>query len=357
MALNSVPADPVLREYLVNAIQANRRSADVSGLLVTYLGQNISKREPVDLSEICRQHLPGIEAAIPSGISTDSYFMYPGPVVRANASQLQQVLAILITNAWEAIRDTTGKVTVEVKVVPASIIPKSHVAHITWEASPGMFACLEVTDTGCGISKKDMVKVFDPFYTNKFTGRGLGLAVAMSLVRGWDGMIYVNSEVGKGSSFRVYLPLALDVSPLQADLLTEQEISQAEGMVLLVDDDPKVCEIAKALLEHIGFNVLVAEGGLKAVALFEKHYKSIVCLLTDLSMSDMNGWETLTALRKIKPDLPAILSSGYDEAHVMTSDHKERPQAFLHKPYTKDSLKNVLNRVLGDAKKSGPLKM
>ena len=106
-------------------------------------------------------------------------------------------------------------------------------------------------------------------------------------------------------------------------------------------------------MKHLGFTVFIATSGYEAVALFQKHHNSIDCLLTDLSMPDMDGWETLTALRKIKPDLPAILSSGYDEAHVMKGDHKELPQAFLHKPYTKDNLKNVLNRVLGDATRRG----
>ena len=129
----------------------------------------------------------------------------------------------------------------------------------------------------------------------------------------------------------------------------KEETIQVKGTVLLVDDDPLFCEMTEAMLEHLGFTVFVAAGGNEAVVLFQKHHNSIDCLLTDFSMSDMNGWETIAALRKIKIDLPAILCSGYDEACVMKNDHKERPQAFLRKPFTMDGLKNLLNRVLVEA--------
>ena len=179
------------------------------------------------------------------------------------------------------------------------------------------------------------------------------MAVAMSFVKAWGGVIHVKSEVHKGSCFSVFLPLAVDMVPRQDDLLTKPETFKAKGTVLLVDDDPVLCDIIAAVLEHLCFTVFIAINGKEAVALFQKHHNSIDCLLTDLSMPNMNGRETIAALRKIKPDLPVILSSGYDEAHAMDGDYKELPQAFLHKPYTKDDLKNVLNQVLGDATRGG----
>ena len=176
----------------------------------------------------------------------------------------------------------------------------------------------------------------------------MGLAVTMGLIRAWGGMIHVSSEVDTGSCFRVFFRLAGDAIPRQADLEREQETTMSKGTVLLVDDNPTSCEIVQAVLEHLGFIVFVAIGGHEAVTLFQKHHNSIDCLLTDLSMPGMDGWETIAALRKIKPNLPAILTSGYDEAYAMKGDHKELPQAFLHKPYQKDELKNELNRVLRD---------
>jgi two-component system, cell cycle sensor histidine kinase and response regulator CckA len=352
MAQFSLATNAEAQKNVTNAIQALCKSADVSGLLRTYLGQDISKLESLDLSQNCQRSLLGIEPAVPSGINIKTNLMSPGPVVNANASQMQQVMAILITNACEAIGDLTGEVTVAIKTVPATILPNTHISDIVCvNNTSDAFACLEVTDSGCGMSNEEMGKIFDPFYTTKFTGRGLSLAVARSLIRAWGGMIKVNSEIHVGSCFKVLLPLAADGGPQQAEPLTEQKIFKAEGTVLLVDDDLALCNIGKGLLKHLGFTVFIATSGYEAVALFEKYHNSIDCLLTDLSMPGMDGWETLTALRKIKPDLPVILSSGYDEAQVMKGDHAELPQAFLHKPYTKDNLQNILNQVLGDATK------
>jgi two-component system cell cycle sensor histidine kinase/response regulator CckA len=113
-----------------------------------------------------------------------------------------------------------------------------------------------------------------------------------------------------------------------------------------------LCLVTEAILNQLGFSVLVTSGGNEAVDLFQKHQDSIDCLLTDLSMPDMDGWETLGALREIKPNLPVILSSGYDEAHVMDGDHDELPQAFLHKPYKRNDLRNALLQVLEDPPKN-----
>ncbi len=132
------------------------------------------------------------------------------------------------------------------------------------------------------------------------------------------------------------------------DKRLEQQTFKAKRTVLLVDDEPVFCEVMEALLKSLGFTVFVALDGNEAVTLFQEHHRSIDCLLTDLSLPDMNGWEALAAIRKIRPDLPAILTSGYDEVRAMNGDHKDLPQAFLQKPYTREDIKNVLNRLLSD---------
>ncbi len=121
--------------------------------------------------------------------------------------------------------------------------------------------------------------------------------------------------------------------------------------MLLVDDDNVVRKLAESALKHIGFTVLAAAGGDEAVVLFKKHQDNITCLFTDLSMPGMDGWGVLAALRKIRPNLPAILSSGYDENQAMAGDHAEHPQAFLHKPYTIANLKEVMRQVLSNTPK------
>ena len=352
MALDSLPGNGAGRENLLNAIRATHRSSEVSGLLLRYLGQNNAKLERLNLSEIFQQNLPGIEAAMPNGISLKTELKSPGPVVNGNARQLQKILTCLITNAWESIGDRAGIIKVVIKTVQAPDISTSYISYNDWSPSGENFACLEVTDTGRGMSEEEMGKIFDPFFTTKTIGRGLGLAVSMGIVRSWDGMIFVKSALREGSCFSVLLPLVEGVVPDQSEILTEHGNIKTAGTVLLVDDDAILLEIMEHVLQNLGFKVFVADSGKEAVVLLQKHQDIIDYLITDLSMPDMDGWETLAALRKIRPDLPAVLSSGYDETQAMSGDHDESFQGFLHKPYTKADLNNVLGRILGKLSKN-----
>jgi len=340
------------REKLIEALQATHRSAEVSRMMLAYLGHHNVKLDTLDLSEICRRELPEIKFKIPSSVPIRTSFISPGPVVLANTNQIRQIFANLITNGSEAIQACPGggEIKITTKIISASSISRSDIFSTDWVPFAEEFACLEVTDTGCGMSKEEVTQIFDPFYTTKSTGRGLGLAIAKGLVKSWGGMISVETAVGSGSRFRVFLPLAADVVDLQTMELTGTGDFESEGTVLLVDDDKVVRKLAETVLQRLGFTVLSAAGGHEAVGLFKKHQESIKCLLTDLSMPGMDGWETLKALRKIRPHLPAILSSGYDENQVMAGDHRERPQAFLPKPYTMANLKEVLRQVLRDTK-------
>jgi PAS domain S-box-containing protein len=349
MTLNDMVGDALPRQYLVDAMLAARRSSEVSSLLLTYLGQNTGRPEPLDLSAICRNNLPRIEAVAPTDIAITSELLSPGPVVQANANQIQQILTHLITNAWEAIGETVGRISVATKTLSISDIPITHVAPSDWQSSVKTFACLEVTDSGCGMNTEAMDRIFDPFFTTKLTGRGLGLAVITGLVKTWNGMVSVNSAVGKGSTFRVYLPLVTDMVPRKTEVLPGLWDLKVERTVLLVENDSIVRKLIESLLKRLNFTVFTAASGNEAITFLERHQGSIDCLITDLSMPGMDGWETLAALRKIQPGLPAVLSSGYDEAHAMNGNYAEQPQAFLKKPYMIDDLKNALSQVLENA--------
>ncbi len=346
MALEDMVGNSTVRSKIVNSTRAARRSSEVSGLMLTYLGHNAGKPEILDLSTVCRDNLPRIQRYIPDRVAIETDFGLPGPVVKTNANQLHQVLTQLITNGWEAIGDGTGRVRITTKTVEASEIPKTHVMPVDRRYVAEVFACLEVADTGCGMREEELDQIFDPFFSTKFTGRGLGLAVATGLAKAWSGMIGVESTVGKGSVFRVYFPLVIDSVPRPAEQLAEPWEFKTARTVLVVDDDYIVRSLTVTVLERLGLSVHAAAGGKEAVALFRRHRGKIDCLITDLCMPDMDGWETLSAVRKIQADLPVILCSGYDEARAMSGYHAERIQAFLHKPYSLDDLREVLGRVL-----------
>ena len=164
-----------------------------------------------------------------------------------------------------------------------------------------------------------------------------------------NGCEAIGNKVGRGSTLQVFLPLVSGMVSRQPELPAEPCDLMAGWTVLLVDDDATIRDIAAALLNHLGLAVLEASGGDEAVTILTRNQGTIDCLITDLCMPGMDGWETLAALRKIRPDLPAILSSGYDEAQAMCSEYTEQPQAFLHKPYSMEELRAVLCRVMRSA--------
>ena len=206
---------------------------------------------------------------------------------------------------------------------------------------------IEVRDWGSGIREEDVEKLFDPFWSTKFAGRGLGLPVALRIVETHGGAISVESEPGQGSRFRLHLPLCLDevLEPLGSDRNSARLPDRRT--ILLVDDDPDVLESMGALVQSLGFRVLTAVSGERARELYLQGGEAIGCVITDLTMPGMDGWETLEALRRLNPDLPAILVSGYDRSQAMAGEHTELPQAFLGKPFGLQKLKETLADVLG----------
>lgn len=210
LALESIPEDSVLRYNIVEAINGTYRCADVSGAMLTYLGHNFTKSQPIDISEFCRTSLSNFRDSVHSDIAIETNLTDGELIVNANAGQIKEVLTNLISNAYESIGQNKGVICLNTKIISASDILKLHILPVDSKPLLDRYACLEVTDTGCGIPKKDIYEIADPFFTTKFTGRGLGLAVVLGIVRSWGGMIGISSEIGIGSSFMVFLPLYIE---------------------------------------------------------------------------------------------------------------------------------------------------
>ncbi len=274
----------------------------------------------------------------------------PGPSISGNANQIRQVLTNLFSNAWEA---GGGGVRLTVKTASRADIPVANRFPFGWQPAEQSYACLEIADTGCGIAGGDIEKLFDPFFSTKFTGRGLGLAAALGIVRAHDGGIVVKSNPGHGSVFQVFLPLSKQAQAVTATPAAEiaasgpSALPARAGAVLLAEDDASVRTLTRSMLAQLGFAAIEAKDGVEALDLFRRRKTEIGCLLCDLNMQRMDGWETLTAIRALRPGLPAILTSGYNEAQVMLGDHLERPQAFLGKPYNMNSLRDAIERATG----------
>ncbi len=345
LVMNDLPLGSDESERLIDAMKASHRAADVSRLMLTYLGQTPGKLELQYLSETCHKGLLMLQGIIPKNVLMEPLYPFPGPTIRANMSQMHQIITNLATNAWESISDNKGTITPSVKTVLSADISLSHVFPINWRPKETLYACLEVADTGSGITNEEIEKVFDPFFTTKFVGRGLGLAVVLGVVSAHGGGITVESEVSRGSIFRVFLPVSAEAVSVSLEVEKATQMIES-GTVLVIDDEPDVRRMAKAMLSRIGFTVLEAADGVEVMEIFSQHQDHIRCVLSDLTMPRMDGWETLAALRKLSPDIPVILSSGYDVAQVMAEEHPDHPNAFLGKPYQLKELRETITRVL-----------
>ena len=357
MAMDDLPLGDNPIDSLVSAMQAARKAAEVSALMLTYLGQTPGKHEPIDLSEACRRSLPMLRAAMPKGQVLEAELPSPGPAISAISDQIQQVLTNLATNAWEAVKTDSSTIHLNVRTVYAEAIAASPRFPVDWQPRDPVYACLEVADAGCGITEKDLDKIFDPFFSTKFTGRGLGLPIVLGIVRTHHGAVTVESEPGRGSVFRVFLPLStkdLSCRPDQPAMPQTPERGGTEmfsrieggGTVLLVEDEEQVRKLAAVMLKRLGYSVLEAVDGVEAMEIFRQHPDEIRCVLCDLTMPRMDGWSTLAALRNLSPGIAVILSSGYDKEQVLSGNHPEWPQAFLGKPYQLKELEDAICRAL-----------
>lgn len=193
---------------LTLALKAARKASQLSKLMLTYLGQPTAGRRPMDLADVCRQSLPMLEALLPSGVELRVDLPSSGPIVLLSVEHIQQILTNLTTNSIEAVAEDSGWIGLRVATVASGDIPQLHRFPVDWQPLDQTYACLNVTDNGDGIAPENIEKLFDPFFTNKFTGRGLGLPVVLGLTKALDGAITVASKPGQGSVLQVFLPIA-----------------------------------------------------------------------------------------------------------------------------------------------------
>ena len=277
MVMNVLPSESPAVENLIDAIQAGRKTAEVSGLMLTYLGQSRAKADALDLSAACRRSLETIRSGMPKEVLLKCDLPSNGPVVRANAAQLQQALTNICTNAWEAIGAGRGTVQVAVKVVSPDEIAATNRFPLDWHPREFPHACIEVADSGCGIAGKDMEKLFDPFFSSKFTGRGLGLPVVLGVAKACGGGVTVESKPGKGSTFSSP-PVEEQAPAIQPDPAGQPFRFEAGGTVLLAEDEEMLRKLTAAALNGLGLNVIAAGDGDEAIEAFRPGIRRRSCL-------------------------------------------------------------------------------
>ena len=354
LVLDRLPLRSAVRNSIVEIEMASKRAADIADQMLAYSGKGQFIIKNIDLATLVSGMSHLLAVSISKKVEFRTHFASDLPTVKGDMTQLRQVIMNLILNAAEAIGEQAGVLTLSTGLMECDRAYLDAVArHIRAHDDPpppeGSYVYFEVSDTGSGMTAETMERIFDPFFTTKFTGRGLGLAAVQGIVRGHRGVIQVQSEIGKGTTFKIFFPAGerkrrLAVVRTEGD--AEPETWRGSGTVLFVDDVKAIRAVSQRMLEHLGFDVITAADGLDAVEAFRQHAGEIVCVLLDLTMPGLDGREAFQEMHRLHPVIPVILCSGYTEHATAREFLGKGVASFLKKPFDLRGLRRKLREVL-----------
>lgn len=346
LALSNLPLDSPLQHELSAIEEASRHAAALCEQLLAYSGKSQTQLASVNLSSLVQDMVNILRVSISKKAILQCNFDDVS-YIEADPTQLRQIIMNLVTNASEAIEETNGIITVTTGNVHCDWSDRSHL-YGDETLTEGEYVFAEVADTGCGMDDETCSMIFDPFFTTKFTGRGLGLAATLGIIRGHHGVIKVKSAPGEGTTFTVFFPVARELPQPTKRIETSVVGTKwsGQGTILLVDDEKMIRTLTGRILKQIGFEVLLAEDGLKAVETFKEHADEIDCVMLDLIMPNMDGDTCFRELRTIKHNVRILLTSGFNEHEVSHRFQGKGQVGFIQKPYTLDTLRTKLEQVL-----------
>ena len=353
IALSRLAGRSPARGPVEEVIRATMRAADLTRQMLAYSGKGAFVVRNLDLSNEVREMATLLRTAISKQATLVWELETDLPPVKADATQVRQIVMNLITNASDALQNAGGDITLRTGVLDRSQLHQPGFASLIGDAertadSSEEMVYLEVHDTGAGMTPDTLRRIFDPFFSTKFSGRGLGLAAVMGIVRSHQGLIRIRTEPERGTSFQVLFPSVRGKVTKQEKPSAARSEWRGEGTILVVEDEEEVREVAERILQDFGFQTIPAVDGRDALDIMESRGSGMTAILMDLSMPRMGGQEALRQLRQSWPDLPVIMMSGYTEEAVASqfSDAGPGVTAFLQKPFFAEDLIGVLRRVL-----------
>jgi PAS domain S-box-containing protein len=331
------------------AMKASLRAADLTRHMLDYTGRGVFKLTPLDLNLLVKENSDLFRTTIPKTITMITETSTSLPQVLGDSGQLQQVIMNLITNAAEAIAGEPGKIVITTGMQECDRKLLQH-SKLEMKPPPGLYVYLDVTDSGCGMDEETQQRIFEPFYTTKFTGRGLGMSSVMGIIRSHNGAILLYSEPELGTTFKVLLPIYNDQQgATPSDPAENRPLSphfDVAGMVLVVDDEEPVREVCREYLHDMGLKTMGAADGREAVDIFSRYMHDISLVILDLTMPHMDGVASLHELRLLQPGAKILISSGHAVQTTEKMFIDDTPDGFIQKPYQIQELKDKITGIL-----------
>ncbi len=346
MLLEDVPQNNPMRENLNEIYAGALRARDLVKQILTFSRQGSNKIKLMKIQPVIKEALKLLRSTIPTTISIKQYFQSDPIIIKADPTQIHQVLMNLATNAYHAMEDTGGVLKVKLKQIE---LGKQDL--IDTDMKSGPYACLTIADTGAGIDENVREKIFDPFFTTKDLGKGtgMGLSVVHGIVKTAGGGIQVHSELGKGTEFHVYLPVEISLSVSQVPQ-THDQIQGGTERILLVDDEEPIVFMEKQMLERLGYQVDSRISSVDALEAFRANPDRFDLVITDMAMPNLSGDQLASMLIKIRPDIPVVLCTGFSEKIPEEKAESMGIKGFLMKPVAKKELSGKIREVLDEAK-------
>lgn len=330
------------QQYAKEILKAGKRASDLVQQILAFSRQTDRQTLPMKVQSVLKEALKLCRSTIPSDIEIKQRIQPDCGLVKADSTQIHQVAMNLITNAYHAVEDNSGKISVYLKETDLS-----------WgdvlgsQLKPGRYAHLTISDNGCGIDPGVMDKIFEPYFTTKGQGKGtgLGLATVYGIVREYKGDITVYSEVGKGTTFNVFLPVINETD--ETEIAPRQKILQTgTERILLVDDEEPIVKLEKIILEKLGYRVTSFTSSLEALKSFQSDPQAYDLIITDMTMPQMTGDLLSKELKEIRPDIPVLICTGFSERITSEKSQKTCVDGILMKPITRVDLSKKVRELL-----------
>jgi len=293
------------------------------------------------MQPIIKEALKLIRSTIPTTINVNQYIQSDCGVIKADPTQIHQIVMNIATNAYHAMEDTGGELTIKLKEIE---IGRSQL--INSEMIPGLFACITIADKGIGMNKDLKNKIFDPFFTTKEKGKGtgMGLSVVHGIVTSMHGGIQIFSEPGEGTEFRIYFPIEKGNTGQKEKI--NQPLQGGTEHILLVDDEEGIINMESKMLERMGYQVTPYSSSVEALEAFRRNYDNFDVVISDLAMPNMAGEKLASEMLKIRPNIPIILNTGFSDKLNPEIAKMIGIKGILMKPIVKSELAQTLRKVL-----------